>query len=74
MHRTIDVQYGGKLMGQTMPVEHKKVSKLNIFVDDMTDEDLEDLKFAIRTEQAYRRYQKGEFKTVTCKEFLELLD
>lgn len=39
------------------------------------DENLkEDLIFAKRTEEAFRRYEKGEFKTAKGKDFLKLLD
>ena len=31
----------------------------------------EDLIFSKRTEDAYKRYEKGEFKTVSYEDFLE---
>jgi AbrB family looped-hinge helix DNA binding protein len=34
----------------------------------------EDLEFAKRTEAAWERYEKGEFKTSTAKEFLSDLE
>ena len=34
----------------------------------------EDLEFAKRTEEAFRRYERGEFKEVNDKEFLEMLE
>ena len=34
----------------------------------------EDLKFAKRTEAAWERYEKGQFKTSTAKEFLKNLE
>jgi len=34
----------------------------------------EDLKFAKRTEAAWERYEKGQFKTSTAKEFLKDLE
>lgn len=38
------------------------------------DENLkEDLIFAKRTEEAYKRYEKGEFKTMKAKDFLKEL-
>ncbi len=34
----------------------------------------DDLIFAKRTEEAYKKYERGEFKTVSGEKFLELLD
>ena len=34
----------------------------------------EDLEFARRTEEAWKRYERGEFKTLPMKEFLKELD
>ena len=34
----------------------------------------EDLEFARRTEEAFKRYEKGEFKEVDSKKFLEMLE
>lgn len=31
----------------------------------------EDLEFAKRTEEAYKRYEKGEFKSMPLKKFLK---
>ena len=33
----------------------------------------EDLEFARRTEEAWKRYEKGEFKTLPADEFIEML-
>ena len=33
----------------------------------------EDLEFARRTEEAYKRYEKGEFKSLPMKKFLKML-
>ena len=33
----------------------------------------EDIEFAKRTEEAWRRYDKGEFKSMDSKDFLKLL-
>ena len=34
----------------------------------------EDLEFAKRTEEAFKRYEKGEFKEVSDEKFLEMLE
>ncbi|HEC82413.1 MAG TPA: AbrB/MazE/SpoVT family DNA-binding domain-containing protein [Thermoplasmatales archaeon] len=34
----------------------------------------EDLEFAKRTEEAFRKYERGEFKEVDDKKFLEMLE
>ncbi|MCD6512374.1 MAG: AbrB/MazE/SpoVT family DNA-binding domain-containing protein [Thermoplasmata archaeon] len=34
----------------------------------------EDLEFAKRTEDAFKRYEKGEFKEVSDEEFLKMLE
>jgi len=34
----------------------------------------EDLKFAKRTEEAWKKYEKGEFKSLTMEEFLKELE
>ena len=34
----------------------------------------EDLEFAKRTEAAFKRYEKGKFKEVDAKKFLEMLE
>ena len=33
----------------------------------------EDLEFARRTEEAYKRYEKGEFKEMDYEEFLKMI-
>lgn len=33
----------------------------------------EDLEFARRTEEAYKRYEKGEFKSLPMEKFLKML-
>ena len=35
------------------------------------DKKLEDMKFARRTEEALKRYEKGEFKSMSFEDFLE---
>ena len=34
----------------------------------------EDIEFARRTEEAWKRYEKGEFKTVSADKFLKMLE
>ncbi len=42
---------------------------------DMFDKNIEeDLEFAKRTENAWKRYQKGEFNSLPADKFLELLE
>lgn len=53
--------------------EHPEIVLDNFYVDDLTDEQLDDLEFAIKTEKAYRRYGKEEFKTMSAEEFLKEL-
>ncbi|MEK6862506.1 MAG: AbrB/MazE/SpoVT family DNA-binding domain-containing protein [Nanoarchaeota archaeon] len=43
-------------------------------VKDLDDKLKEDLEFARRTEEAWKRYDKGEFKEVSGDGFLKLLD
>lgn len=45
----------------------KKASKLD---QDLT----EDIKFARKTEEAWRSYERGEFKSMDSKDFLEELE
>ena len=63
-----DIHEGDKLIiirndGQLIM---KKASEL--------DENLkEDLEFAKRTEEAYKRYEKGEFKSASADEFIKII-
>ena len=34
----------------------------------------EDLEFARRTKEAYKRYEKGKFRSLPADKFLEMLD
>lgn len=45
----------------------KKVSKFNKQLE-------EDLEFARRTEEAYKRYEKGEFKEMESDDFIKMLN
>ena len=45
----------------------KKASKLSKNLE-------EDLEFARRTEEAFKRYEKGEFKSMDAKDFLKELE
>jgi len=38
--------------------DHPEIILDNFYVDDLTDKQLDDLEFAIKTEKAYRRYEK----------------
>jgi len=42
--------------------------------DDFDENLKEDLEFARRTEEAFKRYEKGKFKEANSKDFLKLLD
>jgi hypothetical protein len=48
--------------------------KHDVIVDDLTDENLDDLEFAVRTEKAYREYRRGHFKTMNAQKFLDELE
>lgn len=64
-----DIEEGEQLMiiKNNEQIILKKVSEL--------DKNLkEDLEFAKRTEAAWERYEKGEFKSTTAKEFLKALE
>jgi AbrB family looped-hinge helix DNA binding protein len=43
-------------------------------VDEFSETIEEDLKFAKRTEEAWKRYEKGEFKSLPMDEFLRELE
>ena len=42
--------------------------------DDLDEKFKEDLEFARRTEEAYKRHEKGDFKKMSADKFLEELD
>ena len=42
--------------------------------DDLDEKFKEDLEFARRTEEAYKRHEKGEFRRLTADKFLEELE
>ncbi len=42
--------------------------------DDLDEKFKEDLEFARRTEEAYRRHERGEFKRMSADKFLEELE
>jgi len=42
--------------------------------DDLDEKFKEDLEFARRTEEAYKRHERGEFKSMPADKFLEELD
>lgn len=42
--------------------------------DDLDEKFKEDLEFARRTEEAYKRHEKGDFKKMTSDKFLEELE
>lgn len=43
-------------------------------VDDFGKNLKEDLEFAKKTEEAFRRYEKGEFKEINAKDFLKEIE
>ena len=43
-------------------------------VEDFDENIEEDLEFARRTEEAWKRYERGEFKSLPADKFLEMLD
>ena len=53
-----------------------KAGKQLIFksVEDFDENIEEDLEFARRTEEAWKRYERGEFKSLPADKFLEMLE
>ena len=63
-----DVKEGDKFL-----IIKDKSSFLLKKADDLDEKFSEDLEFARRTEEAYKRHEKGEFKTLSADKFLEEL-
>ena len=64
-----DISEGEKII--IIKNDHQIIMKKATEMDKQLKEDLE---FARRTEEALKRYEKGEFKTVPADEFLKMLE
>ena len=52
----------------------KVISKRQVVIPkNMREKFKEDLEFAKRTEEAYKRHERGEFKTISADKFLQEL-
>ena len=60
--------------GDTLLIVKDKNTLLLKQADDLDEKFKEDLEFAKRTEDAYRRHERGEFKKVSSDEFLKELE
>ncbi len=60
--------------GDTMLIIKDKNTILLKKANDLDEKFREDLEFAKRTEEAYRRHERGEFKSLPADKFLEELE
>ena len=60
--------------GDTLLIIKNKNTILLKRADDLDEQFKEDLEFARRTEEAYKRHERGEFKTLSADKFLEELE
>ena len=60
--------------GDTLLVIKDKNTILLKKANDLDRQFKEDLEFAKRTEEAYKRHERGEFKTLSAEKFLEELE
>lgn len=60
--------------GDTLLIIRENNTLLLKKANDLDEQFKEDLEFAKRTEEAYRRHERGEFKTLSGEKFLEELD
>lgn len=60
--------------GDTLLIIKDKNTLLLKKADDLDEKFKEDLEFAKRTEGAYKRHERGEFKKMSANKFLEELD
>ena len=60
--------------GETLLIIKDKGTLLLKKANDLDENFKEDLEFARRTEEAYKRHERGEFKTMPVEKFLEELD
>ena len=60
--------------GDTLLIIRDKSTILLKKADDLDERFKEDLEFAKRTEEAYRRHERGEFKKMSADKFLEELE
>jgi len=60
--------------GDTLLIIRDKSTLLLKKADDLDERFKEDLEFAKRTEEAYRRHERGEFKKMSADKFLEELE
>jgi len=60
--------------GDTLLIIKDKNTILLKKADDLDEKFKEDLEFAKRTEEAYKRHERGEFKSMPAGKFLEELE
>jgi AbrB family looped-hinge helix DNA binding protein len=60
--------------GDTLLIIKDKNTLLLKKANDLDEKFKEDLEFAKRTEEAYKRHERGEFKTLSADKFLEELE
>lgn len=60
--------------GDTLLIVKDKNTILLKKADDLDEKFKEDLEFARRTEEAYKRHERGEFKSMSSDKFLEELE
>ena len=60
--------------GDTLLIIKEKGTILLKKASDLDEKFKEDIEFARRTEEAYKRHERGEFKTLPADKFLEELD
>jgi len=60
--------------GDTLLIIKDKNTIMLKRADDLDEKFKEDLEFARRTEEAYKRHERGEFKVMSAEKFLEELD
>ena len=60
--------------GDTLLVIKNKNTLLLKKANDLDEQFKEDLEFAKRTEEAYKRHERGEFRTLSGNKFLEELE
>lgn len=60
--------------GDTLLIVKDRSTILLKKADDLDEQFKEDLEFARRTEEAYKRHERGEFKKMSAEKFLEELE
>lgn len=60
--------------GDTLLIIKDKNTILLKKADDLDEQFKEDIEFANRTEEAYKRHERGEFKVLSSNKFLEELE